>query len=81
MYFAFEKESFEIIQLLLSQENIDANIYINTRTIWLKSFIKFGVNIHYTPLHFACEKGNLKIVQLLLSKPGIEINCQIIQNK
>ena len=81
----------EIVQLLLSNPNIDINCknvliwkhlyHSNLIFLWYSSFYHFWNLIwkfNYTPLIVASSIGYTEIVKLLLSQSGIEINCKDI---
>ncbi|KAK8881671.1 hypothetical protein M9Y10_004431 [Tritrichomonas musculus] len=68
---AIEKNNMEIIQILLSNQEIDLNVKFN-----------FGglTRLEKTALSLAIEKNNTELITLLLSKTGIDTNVKLINN-
>lgn len=80
---AVEKGNAEIVQLLLSFESININIFEKMFIEIAKEVLmfenpqrpKYFLYEERTALHIAVENENLEIVQLLCSKNGLDINC------
>lgn len=79
LHVAVEKGNIEIVELLLSNPNININILSISKYFF---FIKIGIVVfflifvHRTALHIAIDKENMEIIKLLLENTNIDINLK-----
>ena len=83
---AIEKENIEIINLLLTKDNIDVNIPYILNQFYIKfkiiSFNSIRNRIQEkTPLHLAVEKNYIKIIKILLAHKNIDVDIEDKQGK
>ena len=70
LFLAVEKENFEIVKLLLSNENVDVNCSCS-----FEYDPEHHIKEEQTPLLMAVSKQNIEIIGLLLSNNKIDVNC------
>lgn len=84
LYLAVSKKNKTIVQMLLSQPNIDVNPITIRKYGALKPNERQTMTNTYwntqkkAPIHLAIEKKNIEIVQLLLSHPQIDVNLPFL---
>lgn len=79
LYYAIEKENIDIVNLILSNKNIDINIpYLENTTYDTKPE---SFDIKTTSLYLAVKKGNIEIIKILLQNNELEVDTKCFYAK
>lgn len=72
---AIENENIDLVQLLVSNKKIDANVSIEHEIDCHDWRIRGNYTDKFAPLYLSIDKENIKIIKLLLNNDKHDLNC------